>query len=43
MLILEENHNALKNFVPYENEKFILEEEDIKKNHKNLVKDSLDI
>ena len=43
MPILGKVNNTLAHFRPYENEKFILEKQDIKGNYRNLVDESLDI
>ncbi len=42
ILISEEDENALENFVPYENEESILEDQDIERDHRNLVEESSD-
>lgn len=43
MPIPRQNSNVWKNFMSYEDEKSILKEQNIEKNHKNLVEKSLDI
>lgn len=39
--MLREDNNVLNNFEPYKDEKSILEEQNIEKNHKDLVDQSL--
>ncbi len=41
-LILGKDDNALGNFVPYEDEKSTLEEQDIERDHRNLIGKSSD-
>lgn len=40
--MLEEDNDALENFRSHENEKFTLKEQEIEKNHRNLISKSLD-
>lgn len=40
---MKKDDNMLENFGPYKNEEFILEEQDIKGNHKNWIGKCLNI
>ena len=43
MLILRENNNIVEYLGPHKNEKYILDEQDIKEDYKDLVGKSLDL
>lgn len=43
MLIQEENNNILENFMSYKNDKSLLKEKNIEKDHRNLLGKSFNL